>query len=347
MAEPTVTVLMSVYNGAAYLSQAVDSILGQTFGDFEFIIIDDGSRDESPELLARYAGMDRRIVIRTNRENIGLTRSLNIGLERARGRYIARQDADDLSDPERLERQVRTMERNPSLGLLGGYCRLVDERGREMKIRQAPLADLGIRWQGLFVNPFFHTTMMFRRALLQRHRLQYDATLPCSQDYDLWVRLLAVSRGGNLPVPLAASRLHDHSVTNTRGGEQRRVALKTAGDQLRTLMPELDWPAQRVERLRFLLFFLPPSFFPEDLDHLERLLKLFQRFESLHGRPGRGLDRLRNETLRQIMLAVPMSHWREAWRHGLLRKLFRYRPGFFTGHLLQRSVRRLGHLFHR
>src|SRR5688572_1551532 len=110
---PVISVLMSVYNGASYLPESVESILAQTFTDFEFIIIDDCSVDETPQILNTYAQGDSRIRIIRNPENKGLTASLNIGLAEAQGKYVARQDADDISLPQRFEKQIQSLEGNP------------------------------------------------------------------------------------------------------------------------------------------------------------------------------------------------------------------------------------------
>src|SRR5688572_25577736 len=126
-ATPPVTVLMSVHNGMPFLKEAVESILHQTFGGFEFVIVDDASTDETPEYLKSIA--DRRVRVLTLPENIGLTAALNHGLREARGEFIARQDADDTSDPRRLEKQVAYLRANSTYAVVGSQARLVDDRG--------------------------------------------------------------------------------------------------------------------------------------------------------------------------------------------------------------------------
>src|SRR4051812_26679567 len=124
-ASPTVSVLMAVYNGEQYLREAVNSILSQTFKDFEFIIIDDGSTDRSPELLASYARADSRVKL-ISRPNKGLTKSLNEGLHAARGEFVARMDGDDISLPERFERQVSYLREHPEVVLVGSRVEFID-----------------------------------------------------------------------------------------------------------------------------------------------------------------------------------------------------------------------------
>src|SRR5687768_10604451 len=127
---PSISVLMSVYNGARYLSQSIESILAQTFSDFEFIIIDDCSSDSTPQILNEYARQDSRIRIIRNSENKGLTASLNIGLTQAQGRYIARQDADDISLPQRFEKQIHYLEAHPETIVVSSNIGIIDNTGQ-------------------------------------------------------------------------------------------------------------------------------------------------------------------------------------------------------------------------
>ena len=126
---PAISVLMSVYNGGRYLADSIRSILDQSFGDFEFLIVDDASSDGSLEIIEEFACNDKRIVILRNECNLGLTRSLNLGLDRARGKYIARQDADDISLPKRLEKQWEFLEANHEIGVMGTAYYLINACG--------------------------------------------------------------------------------------------------------------------------------------------------------------------------------------------------------------------------
>jgi len=137
MVEPKVTVLMPVYNGERYLNEAVDSILGQTFTDFEFLIIDDASTDKTPEILRSYD--DPRIRVVTNEENLGLSKSLNKGLALARGEFIARMDADDVSYPYRLQVQHEFMTQHPGAGVIGSWAEYIDRKGEIVHRYRAPI----------------------------------------------------------------------------------------------------------------------------------------------------------------------------------------------------------------
>src|SRR5260370_151977 len=144
MSSPPVSMLMSVFNGEAFLPQALESILGQTFGDFEFIIIDDGSTDTTAQILSDYAKQDERVRV-FNQGNKGRAASLNDGIDLARAEYIARMDADDIALPHRLKEQIRFMERHPEVGLLGGAVELIGPEGQVLAEVRPPLDASQIR----------------------------------------------------------------------------------------------------------------------------------------------------------------------------------------------------------
>jgi hypothetical protein len=208
---------MAVHNGERYLPQAVDSVLVQTYRDFEFLIVNDGSTDRSDEILRSYS--DPRIRILENPKNIGLTRSLNLGLQEARGSFVARQDADDRSDRCRLEKQVAFLETHNDAALVGSQFRVINEAGRVLRglanyRAQTPLA---IQWQLLFGNPFVHTSVMFRRSLIYDTFRGYDESYVFNQDFELWSRVLASCTAYNLAEPLVDYRAHEHSIAGVRG----------------------------------------------------------------------------------------------------------------------------------
>jgi glycosyltransferase involved in cell wall biosynthesis len=201
--KPKVSVLMAVYNNAAYLREAVDSILVQDFPDFELVIVDDGSTDESALILASFP--DKRITILRNEANVGLTRSLNRGLAVCRGKYIARMDADDIAFPQRLGKQYGYLESNPDVVLLGSSMVAI---GADTRFYPAILGDARIRATMLFENPFYHPTVMIRHAALQAGAIRYNEQRVNAQDYELWFRLAQEGRVENLPEPLLHYRMH-------------------------------------------------------------------------------------------------------------------------------------------
>lgn len=189
-----ITVLMSVYNTPSeYLCSAVDSILHQTYQNIEFIIIDDGSSGATKNTLRSFH--DERIVSICNEHNLGLTKSLNIGLAAARGKYIARMDADDISLPERLEKQLSFMEDHPETAALGSYIESVKGK-RIYHTHWTDDRDI-LRARMLFGNGGIpHPTAFFRAGFLKKHHILYDETLQKTQDYGMWVDIL--KQGGQL-----------------------------------------------------------------------------------------------------------------------------------------------------
>ena len=164
---PRVTVLMSVYNGQGFLRQAIQSILNQTFTDFEFLIIEDGSTDATVEIVRSFP--DQRIKLCLNGSNIGLISSLNQGLSLATGEYIARMDADDISLSTRLERQVAFMDAHPSVGVCGSW---LETFGIPPKSRWCPPADdAQIRCEHLFHSVIYHPTVILRKDFFAKHNL--------------------------------------------------------------------------------------------------------------------------------------------------------------------------------
>lgn len=238
---PRISVVLSVRNGDRYLEAALRSVLEQSFTDFEVIAIDDGSSDSSAEILDRASRIDGRVRIISHYESIGLTRSLNEALGVARGELIARQDADDLSDPTRFERQVRCFDSQPDLLLLGTSCRVVDADTRERARVRAVCGNTALRWRILFSNSFCHTSMMFRAALPDGSRVLYDPSLAVAQDYALWARLMEFGRAENLRSPLVSLRVHDESISARRADEQRRTATAVSVQALQRACPQLKW----------------------------------------------------------------------------------------------------------
>lgn len=224
MANPKVTVLMSVYNGEPYLRASIDSILNQTFQDFEFIIIDDASTDSSRKIMESYK--DSRIRLLINSRNLGLAASLNRGLKAAQGDFIARQDADDVSRNDRLEKQVCFMRNNAECLLVGGQAMDIDEEGREFGVIPKPLSHSAIRWFLIFDNPFVHTSVMFRKNIMLKDFNGYDHLFVCSQDYELWSRVAHDHPVANLSDILVNKRNLSDSITLTVAANRGHLLCK-------------------------------------------------------------------------------------------------------------------------
>ena len=211
--EPGVTVLMSVYNGERFLREAIGSILQQSWTDFEFLIVNDGSTDRTREIINSYS--DVRIRVLDQPANTGLAKSLNLGLRAARAPLVARQDADDRSHPERLAAQVEFLRGHPEVALAGTQVRILNKHGRASRRPGwgRAITNSAIRFQLLFDNPFIHTSVMFRRDVVWHELGGYDETLPTGQDFDLWSRLAARYKVSNLPATLVDYRYHGSSTS--------------------------------------------------------------------------------------------------------------------------------------
>ena len=227
---PRVTVLMPVYNGAVHLREAIDSILNQTYRDFEFLIIDDGSQDNSVEVVQSYE--DPRIRLIRNEANIGLPATLNKGIRLARGEYIARMDGDDAALPERLERQVAFLDLHPEIGMVGAWLTLLHDH--DVWFCYPEHHDY-LKCLLLFRNYVGHPTVTMRREVLLLHNIGYDETMWHAEDYDLWIRLSFKTRLHNMPEILHRYRIHGGSVSAKHWQEQFRTVDRIHRIQLEKL----------------------------------------------------------------------------------------------------------------
>ncbi len=228
MAQPRITVLMPVWNGEAYLPQALASIWRQSVADFEVVVVDDGSTDRTPDILA--ACRDPRLRVLRNETRRKLSGALNCGLAAAQGELIARMDADDVMRRDRLARQVACLERHPEWGCCGGAVRTFGDGASAVLHYPCSPADLSAF--GLFYAPFAHPTVMFRREWFQRAGLSYDGSYYPAEDYELWTRMLRHFPAGNLPRVLLDYRVHGQSMT---GGEWTAMDEQTIRVQERLL----------------------------------------------------------------------------------------------------------------
>lgn len=211
MSAPLVTVLMPAYNASPYLREAVDSILGQTVSDFELLVVDDGSTDDTVEILRSYS--DPRIRIESTPTNQGVTAALNRGLDLAAGRYIVRMDADDISLPDRLEQQVRFMEEHPEVGVCGGSIHGFNDKREFNPPIPRPQWHDGMACTLPFGTVLLHPTVIFRSELFH-DGLRYDPDYPHAEDYELWCRLAQITRLAVLPAIVLRYRMHGRSVSS-------------------------------------------------------------------------------------------------------------------------------------
>src|SRR5437899_2426865 len=209
MPAPRVSFLMAVYDGEKYLEEAIRSVLNQTFHDFEFIVINDGSTDGTAEIIERYRRADDRIRAYEQRHH-GLVATLNRGLELAQGEYVARMDADDVSFPERLATQVAFMSAHPEVGICGTWVETMGVPSGN--VQRYPTDDATIRSWLLFESVLAHPSVVMRRELLAKAGLYYDVACIHAEDYDLWVRAARHTALANIPEVLLRYRMHPQQV---------------------------------------------------------------------------------------------------------------------------------------
>jgi glycosyltransferase involved in cell wall biosynthesis len=278
---PLVSVVLATHEDARFLGEAIESVLTQTLTDLELIVVDDASTDGTPELLRTLD--DDRVVVLRNEEQAGLAASLNRGLDRASGRYVARLDADDVAADERLQRQVAWMKAKPELGVVGSGVWDIDAEGLPGGRHLMPHGATALRWHALFSSPFFHPTVLVDREVLDRHGLRYDPSFLESEDYDLWARVLELADGDNLQDLLVFKRIHSGQASLRRAeiqeSFQRQIALREIARVAPALPADEADLAWRLGSARG----VP--------DHARReageaLLALLGQFERRHGRDG-------------------------------------------------------------
>lgn len=249
-----VSVIMAVYNAERYLSEAIESVLAQTFVDFEFLIHDDGSSDESLAMLQDYATRDDRILLSSGL-NKGLAATLNQLIENARAPLLARMDADDISRPDRFERQVAYLDDHPDIAVLGTFIRFIDEHGHPIRDHDNPVSHDEIDARNIEGGTALdHPTVMMRRDAVQAVG-GYDPSFQSVQDLDLWLRMAERFRLANYPAVLLDYRFYSGSISGKRevaaanNLRARRLAAQRRGlpepTPIEPWRPALDRKTQR------------------------------------------------------------------------------------------------------
>lgn len=204
-----VSVILPVYNGEIFLREAVSSILTQTYSNFELIIINDCSTDGTANILKEFES-DLRVRVIENETNLKVVRTLNKGIELARGDYIARMDADDISHPQRFKKQVDFLDENPQIDICGTWVQTI---GTESKMMRAAIEHEHIKVRLFFLNPIFHPAVMFRRNSFASNKLVYDEQYTNAEDYGLWAKAIDIVRFANIPEVLLKYRIHNDNVS--------------------------------------------------------------------------------------------------------------------------------------
>ncbi len=222
---------MPAYDAAGNIREAIDSALSQTLSDLEVVVVDDGSRDETAEIVGAYA--DARVRLLRNHANLGIPTSRQRGVEVARAPYLAILDSDDVAHPRRFERQVAYLDAHRDCALVGTWARIVSPNGRFLKLRRKPLGSDALRARMLFTNVVKDATAMARTALVREYRFREE--YPVCELTELWQRLSARYEVANLPEVLTTHREHERSITEREPALMRQMKLRLAADQLRAL----------------------------------------------------------------------------------------------------------------
>lgn len=216
MTDPTVSVVMTAYNGADYIAEAIQGVLDQTFSDFELLVIDDGSADRTPEIVRSFK--DPRLVFVQNKRNSGISNTRNRGTALARGLYLAAHDQDDVSYPDRLQRQVEVLQSDPDVVLVAGYVDSIPSRGPSRGLKEAPPPEV-LAWTLFTGSMITHSTICMRLDALRRHGIGYEQRYHYAEDFELFHRLSEVGKLVMLPHVLGGYRHHDTNASRVKRRE--------------------------------------------------------------------------------------------------------------------------------
>jgi hypothetical protein len=261
---PALSVILPVYNAEAFVREAVESILAQTFRDFELIVINDGSTDRSGAILHELAACDSRLVL-IDRPNQGLVLTLNEGIQRARALFIARMDADDIAVPERFGLQLARMAADPTLGVLGSFIRIIDKTGHILRLGNYPVTPEA---SALFLDkgsPLAHPSVMMRKDVLIKAG-GYRPVFSHCEDYDLWLRVSELGYGiANLPQPLLKYRVHGANVSavHREAQELGTIIARLAHRCRKAGLPD---PVEGLEKLDPSIIDAVPTYLKQDLE---------------------------------------------------------------------------------
>ena len=221
---PLISVILPVYNAGKFLNESIDSILNQTVEDFEFIIIDDASIDNSIEIIQSY--QDNRIRFFRNKQNLGISKTLNFGISKAKGKFIARMDADDIALRYRFQEQLQFMNNNLDIDICGSY---VQHFGDSNETWEPPLDHESIRVSSIFFSPMVHPTIFARYQYYQKHI--YDSGFDYAEDYHLWISSFDSANFANIPQVLLKYRFHARQTSTALRTQQKEV-----GKRIRTIL---------------------------------------------------------------------------------------------------------------
>lgn len=296
-----VSIIVSTYNGERFLKPAIESLLSQSFTDFELIVVDDGSTDATGEILNGF--QDSRLIVVRHRSNLGIATAQNDALSLARGTYIALQDHDDVSDKDRIGRQVSFLDSNHAIGLVGSSARVIDENGNELNQWKVPTSDIDLKWSLLFLNPFLHTSLMVRRSEFKSIPYSPDPSFRFAEDFEWLSRFSENNVVANLTDPLVSWRRHLSQASSSTEVQEDSSA-RIARNNIARLLNGPDVSSQSWQALRKLLHASPSepvSIHRRDVQEVSRLLaKLQKQFYRRYSFSGREIREHRLQTARLI-----------------------------------------------
>lgn len=240
VSSPLVSIVMTAYNAERYIEAALRSLRAQTLTDWELIIVDDGSTDATPAIISEIQNQDARIKIITNRENKGVSTSANLGLNAAKGKYIARMDADDLCFPGRLKAQADFLKKNAGYVLVGSGYQQIDANGAVQKVDAQALSAWECNWVKLFRMPLIHSSLMFRRRIIQNNDIQFNENYAGAADFDFTQQLLRYGAGAVLPDIYVCYRMHPSNVSTTQRDKQQKAASAVSTREVTQTYPQLS-----------------------------------------------------------------------------------------------------------
>lgn len=281
--KPKITVITTVFNCDNYISGSIESIINQTFKDYEFIVINDGSDDNTGKLIHDFSKRDKRLTVIENSENLGRVRSLNKALEKASGKYVALQDADDISLPERLMKQYIFLEENPDYVLIGTDITVIDEKGMELSKPTRPEKNLEAKFSLLFRCTFANPSIMFRKDTVDEFNIRYEDNFLHSEDFRFISRISCYGKVHNLKDKLLSYRNHKSNNSKVNFKLLNETSTLIVKDNLAKLGFKVN--EDQAGRLRKLISSrgIIKKFLHEDVKLLFEIIRVFQKKNYLVG----------------------------------------------------------------
>lgn len=254
-----ISVIMPAYNAKAYIHESIDSILNQTFADFELIVIDDASIDGTDKIIEQYVAKDKRVRFVRNKQNFGVTKNRNKGIQLAQGKYIAWQDADDISVEDRLKLQYNFLESHSEVGIVGGFLQFIDEDSNNLFVRKYPSLDAELKKTIFLYSPVSQGVSMVRKSILGKIG-GYDETLEQAEDLDVSFRIGTVSQFSNIQKILLKCRFHENSISTKKMRENIAYTLKVRSNATKKYGYKMNLKDKVSFFLAWVIKFFPPKF---------------------------------------------------------------------------------------